>query len=75
MPRPGGYTLVLNPIVFSKMHTYWFSRVLIDGGSTINLLYLTSMEKLRIPTIQLKPTKLTFHKIILGHSCTPMGKI
>jgi hypothetical protein len=49
--------------------------VLIDGGSNINLLYCTSMEKLGIPAIQLKPTKLTFHGIVPGHSCTPMGKI
>jgi hypothetical protein len=75
MPRPGGYTLVLNPIVFSETHTCRFSRVLIDGGSSINLLYRTSMEKLGIPEIQLKPTKLTFHGIVPGHSCTPMGRI
>jgi hypothetical protein len=61
--------------VFSEMHTCRFSRVLIDGGSSINLLYHTSMEKLGIPAIQLKPTKLTFHGIVSGHSCTPMGKI
>jgi hypothetical protein len=48
--------------------------MLIDGGSSIHLLYRTSMEKLRIPTIQLKP-KLTFNEIVSGHSCTPMGKI
>jgi hypothetical protein len=75
MPRPGGYVLVLDPIVFSEMHTCWFSRVLIDGGSSINLLYHTSMEKLGIPTIQLKPTNLTFHGIVPGYSCTPMGRI
>jgi hypothetical protein len=51
MPRPRGYALVLNPIMFSETHTYRFSRVLIDGGSSINLLYRTSMEKLEIPTI------------------------
>jgi hypothetical protein len=33
------------------------------------------MEKLGISAIQLKPTKLTFHGIVLGHSCTPMGRI
>jgi hypothetical protein len=75
MPRPGGYALVLDPIVFSDTRTYRFSRVLIDGGSSINLLYRTMMEKLGIPAIQLKPTKLTFHGIVPGHSCTPMGKI
>jgi hypothetical protein len=61
--------------MFSKMHTCHFSRVLIDGGSSINLLYRTSMEKLRIPAIQLKPTKLTFHGIVPGHSCMPMRRI
>jgi hypothetical protein len=49
--------------------------MLIDGGSSINLLYHTSMEKLGIPEIQLKPTKLTYHGIAPGHSCTPMGRI
>jgi hypothetical protein len=33
------------------------------------------MEKLGIPQIQLKPTKLTFHGIVPGHSCTLMGRI
>jgi hypothetical protein len=75
MPRPGGYALVLNPIMFSETHTCRFSCLLIGGGSSINLLYRTSMEKLEIPAIQLKPTKLTFHSIMPGHSCMPMGRI
>jgi hypothetical protein len=33
------------------------------------------MEKLGIPAAQLKTTKLTFHDIVSGHSCTPMGRI
>jgi hypothetical protein len=32
-----------------------FSRVLVDGGSSINLLYRSSLEKLGIPLAQLKP--------------------
>jgi hypothetical protein len=72
MPRPGGYALVLNPIVFSDTHTCRFSRVLINGGSNINLLYRTSMEKLGIPAAQLKLSKLTFHSIVPALSCTPM---
>jgi hypothetical protein len=52
-----------------------FSRVLIDGGSSINLLYQSSLEKLGIPLAQLKPSRLTFHGIVPGHSCTPLGKV
>jgi hypothetical protein len=49
MPSLGEYALVLDPIVRSDTHTCRFSRMLIDGGSSINLLYRSSMEKLGIP--------------------------
>jgi hypothetical protein len=49
--------------------------VLIDGGSNINLLYWSSMEKLGILLAQLEPSQLTFHGIMPGHSCTPMGRV
>jgi hypothetical protein len=75
MPGPGEYALVLDPVMCSDTHTYRFSRVLIDGGSSINLLYRSSMEKLGIPLAQLRPSRLTFHGIVLGHSCTPMGRV
>jgi hypothetical protein len=75
MPNPGEYALVLDPIVCSDKHTCRFSHVLIDGGSSINLLYRSSMEKLGIPLAQLKPSQLTFHGIVPGHSCTPMGRV
>jgi hypothetical protein len=75
MPSPGEYALVLDPVICSDTHTCRFSRVLIDGGSSINLLYRSSMEKLGIPLAQLKPSRLTFHGVMPGHSCTPMSKV
>jgi hypothetical protein len=75
MPSPGEYALVLDPIMRSDTHTCRFSCVLIDGGSSINLLYRSSMEKLGIPIAQLEPSRLTFHGIVPGHSCTPMGRV
>jgi hypothetical protein len=75
MPSPGEYTLALDPIVRSDTHTCRFFRVLIDSGNSINLLYRSSMEKLGIPIAQLKPSRLTFHGIAPGHSCTPMGRV
>jgi hypothetical protein len=75
MPSPREYALVLDPIVRSDMQTCRFSRVLIDGGSSINLLYRSSMEKLGIPLAQRKPSRLAFHGIVPGHSCTPMGRV
>jgi hypothetical protein len=43
MPSPGEYALVLDPIIRSDTHTSRFSRMLIDGGSSINLLYRSSL--------------------------------
>jgi hypothetical protein len=56
MPNPREYTLVLDPIVRSDTHTCRFSRVLIEGGNIINLLYWSSMEKLGILIAQLEPS-------------------
>jgi hypothetical protein len=33
------------------------------------------MEKLGIPLSQLKPSQLTFHGIVPGRSCTPLGRV
>jgi hypothetical protein len=75
MPSPGEYTLVLDPVMCSDTHTCRFSHMLIDGGSSINLLYRSSMEKLGIPLAQVKPSRLTFHGSMPGHSCTPMSRV
>ena len=52
-----------------------FSRVLIDGGSSINILYRDTARKLGIQESQLSPTRTVFHGIVPGHSCQPMGRI
>jgi hypothetical protein len=49
--------------------------MLIDGGNNIYLLYRSSMEKLGILVAQLKPSHLTFHGVVPGHACTPMGRV
>src|SRR4051812_2724090 len=52
-----------------------FSRVLIDGGSTINILYRDTMVKLGLTEKDLERSQTTFHGIVPGLSCTPMGCI
>jgi hypothetical protein len=52
-----------------------FSKVLIDNGSTINIMYQDTMQKLGIKENMLEPSKTTFHGIVSGLSCAPMGKI
>ena len=48
MVSPGSYALVLDATLATERRAARFSRVLIDGGSSINILYKDTMEKLGI---------------------------
>ena len=43
--RPGRYQLVVDPIVHKKRLT----KVLMDGGSGLNILYVDTLDAIRIP--------------------------
>ena len=75
MPSPGSYTLVLDATLATERRAALFSHVLIDGGSSINILYRDTMEKLSIKAKQLMPSRTVFHGIMPGLSCSPIGKI
>ena len=77
MPTPGGYALVVNTMIIADSESIAvnFSRALIDGGSSINILYKETLEKLDIREKDLDVTTTVFHGVIPGLSCTPLGKI
>jgi hypothetical protein len=75
MPNPGGYALVMDPTFVGPANNVRFSKVLIDNGSSINIMYRDTMQKLGIKENMLEPSKTTFHGIMPGLSCAPMGKI
>ncbi|KAI5005983.1 hypothetical protein ZWY2020_033226 [Hordeum vulgare] len=75
MPNPGSYALVLDPTFASKRLTCRFSRVLVDGGSSINILYLDTLLKLGLKETDVLPTSTVFHGIVPRQSCSPIGKI
>ena len=43
--RPGCYPLIVDPIVCKKCLT----KVLMDGGSGLNILYINTLDAMRIP--------------------------
>ena len=75
MPSPGSYALVLDATLAMERRAARFSQILIDGGSSINILYRDTMEKLKIKEKQLMPSRTVFHGIVPGLSCSPIGKI
>src|SRR3954469_13497264 len=75
MPTPGGYALVLDPTFMGPNINVKFSKVLIDDGSSINIMYTDTILKLGITMNMLEPTKTTFHGILPRFSWEPIGKI
>uniref|UniRef100_A0A453IUV6 Uncharacterized protein n=1 Tax=Aegilops tauschii subsp. strangulata TaxID=200361 RepID=A0A453IUV6_AEGTS len=75
MPNLGAYTLVLDPTIVAPRRACMFSRVLVDGGSNINILYRDTMTKLGLEAKDLEPTRTIFHGIVPGFSCSPIGRV
>ena len=58
----GSAALVLDPIIDG----FHLTRVLMDGGSSLNLLYQDTVHKMGIDPSRIKPTKTTFKGVIPG---------
>ena len=46
-----------------------------DGGSGLNILYIDTLNTMRIPRSELRPTGSPFHGVILGAQAYPLGQI
>ena len=55
--RLGHYPLIVDPIVRKKCLT----KVLMDGGSGLNILYVNTLDAIRIPPSELRPVRSPFH--------------
>ena len=66
--RPGRYPLIFDPIVCKKCLT----KVLMDGGSSHNILYVDTLDAMRIPWLELQPASSPFHDMILGAQAYPL---
>ena len=51
------------------------NKVLMDGGSSINILYYDTLKRMKLQDRQLIPTETVFHGIVPGKSAKPIGKI
>ena len=68
---PGRVALVVRP----KVCDYWLPKTLMDGGSSINILYIDTFRRLKLPTSIIEPTGTTFHGIVPGRKAYPIGKV
>jgi hypothetical protein len=71
IPNPGQYPLVVDPVIGNAR----FSKVLMDGGSSLNILYAHTLRLLGIGLDQLRPSTTPFHGIAPGKRIQPLGQI
>ena len=70
--EPGKFPLVLDPVVQGSNLT----RVLIDGGSGLNLIFASTLAKMGLNYMSLlTPSKAPFYGIVPGNSSTPIGSV
>jgi hypothetical protein len=62
IPNPGQYPLVVDPVIGNAR----FSKILMDGGSSFNILYAHTLRLLGIGLDQLRPSTTPFHGVAPG---------
>ena len=67
--RLGRFLLIVDPIIGKKHLT----MVLMDGGSGLNILYVDTLNAMRIPRSELHLAGSPFHGVILGAQAYPLG--
>jgi hypothetical protein len=71
IPNPRQYPLVVDPIIGNTR----FSKVLMDGGSSPNIIYARTLELMGIGLDKLHPSKSPFHGVAPGKQVQPLDQI
>ena len=69
--NPGHLALVVAP----QVGGYKFTKVLMDGGSSINILYYETFRRMGLIDKNLSQSNTIFHGVVPGKSAYPVGKI
>jgi hypothetical protein len=62
---------MVDPVVSTKRLT----KVLMDGGSGLNIMYVETLDAMRIPRSRLRPSGAPFHGVVPGKQALPLGQI
>jgi hypothetical protein len=70
--EPGQFPLILKPVVTGSR----LNKVLIDGGSGLNVLFTKTLKKMKLDiTHMLTKSTSPFYSIVLGNAGTPLGSV
>jgi hypothetical protein len=71
VPSPGRYPLVVDPVIGNARLT----RVLMDGGSCLNIIYAKTLGLLGIDLSTIGAGATPFHRIVPGKRVLPLGQL
>jgi hypothetical protein len=71
VPSPGKYSLVVDPVIGNVRLT----KVLMDGGSSLNIIYAETLGLLQIDLSSIRAGAVPFHGIIPGKHVQPLGQL
>jgi hypothetical protein len=71
VPSPGRYPLVVDPVIGNAKLT----KVLMDGGSSLNIIYTETLGLLGIDLSMIWTGAAPFHGIVPGKRVLPLGQI
>jgi hypothetical protein len=71
VPSRGRYPLVVDPVIGNARLT----KVLMDGGSSLNIIYAETLGLLEIDLSTIRAGAAPFHGIIPGKRVLPLGQL
>ena len=71
LPQPGRYPLMVDLIVSMK----WLTKVLMGGGSGLNIMYAETLDAMGVVRVCIRPTGAPFHGIVPRKQAMPLGQI
>ena len=71
LPGPSAYLLVVSPVV-SQVR---LAKVLVDGGSALDIIFASTMESMGYGMTTLVPSDQAFYGIIPVAGSTPVGQV
>src|ERR1041385_3095186 len=71
VPRPGHAPLVLD----AQIRGYDIDRVFMDRGSSMNIIFASTLQKMLIPRSVWKKSRTMLHGVVPGEAATSLGVI
>ena len=71
VPRPGQSAIIIE----AQIGGFDMSKVFLDAGSSINLIYAKTLRAMNWSMTNLVSTDTTFHGIVPGKAEIPLGKV